>query len=250
MMLKAEHISVRRGRKEIVRDVSFEVHENEWLMICGPNGAGKSTLLSAVSRELPCTGTVTLNGRDVLRMSARELASQMAVLRQLSDFSYAYSVEEVVAMGRYAHRGFLHTDEGGSAAIESALATVHMADKRRQSILTLSGGERQRVLLAQVLCQQPQVLLLDEPGNHLDLGFQQELYELIDRWRQEAHHLVVSVVHDLSAARKFGTHALLMADGCGIFGNCADILTAEHLQSAWGMDVIGWMRSLQEAWLT
>ncbi len=249
MMLRAEHISVRRGRKEIVRDVSFEVHDNEWLMICGPNGAGKSTLLSAVSRELPCTGSISLNDRNILQMSTRELAAQMAVLRQLSDFSYAYSVEEVVAMGRYAHRSFLHTDEGGLMAIESALATVHMTGRRRQSILTLSGGERQRVLLAQVLCQQPQVLLLDEPGNHLDLGFQQELYELIDRWRQEENHLVVSVMHDLSAARKFGTHALLMADGRGIFGRCTDVLTAEHLQGAWGMDVIGWMQSLHDAWL-
>ncbi len=124
-----------------------------------------------------------------------------------------------------------------------------MTDKRRQSILTLSGGERQRVLLAQVLCQQPQVLLLDEPGNHLDLGFQQELYELIDRWRQEENHLVVSVVHDLSAARKFGTHALLMADGRGLFGRCTDILTAAHLQGVWGMDVVGWMQSLHDAWL-
>ena len=109
--------------------------------------------------------------------------------------------------------------------MERALHAVQLQDKRRQNILTLSGGERQRMLLAQVLCQEPDVLLLDEPGNHLDLRFQQELFLLIDAWRREPGHAVVSVVHDLSLARKFGTHALLLSSGRGAYGEIADILT-------------------------
>ena len=106
MNLSAEHVSVLRGRTEIVHDVTFSVSDGQWLMICGPNGAGKSTLLSAVSQELPYTGLVTLDGTDLRRMKPRQLARRMAMLRQLSDLAYAYTVEEVVAMGRYAHRGF------------------------------------------------------------------------------------------------------------------------------------------------
>lgn len=155
MNLTAEHVSVLRGRTEIVHDVSFSVIDGQWLMICGPNGAGKSTLLSAVSQELPYTGLVTLDGTDLRRMKPRQLARRMAMLRQLSDLAYAYTVEEVVAMGRYAHRGLLQADNGGAEAVERALQAVQLQDKRRQNILTLSGGERQRMLLAQVLCQEP-----------------------------------------------------------------------------------------------
>ena len=141
MNLSAEHVSVLRGRTEIVHDVSFSVSDGQWLMICGPNGAGKSTLLSAVSQELPYTGLVTLDGTDLRRMKPRPLARRMAMLRQLSDLAYAYTVEEVVAMGRYAHRGLLQTDSGGAEAVERALQAVQLQDKRRQNILTLSGGE-------------------------------------------------------------------------------------------------------------
>ena len=156
-----------------VNDVSFSLENGDMLGIIGTNGAGKSTLLSAVSQELPYTGLVTLDGTDLRRMKPRQLARRMAMLRQLSDLAYAYTVEEVVAMGRYAHRGLLQADNGGAEAVERALQAVQLQDKRRQNILTLSGGERQRMLLAQVLCQEPDVLLLDEPGNHLDLRFQQ-----------------------------------------------------------------------------
>ena len=141
MNLSAEHVSVLRGRTEIVHDVSFSVSDGQWLMICGPNGAGKSTLLSAVSQELPYTGLVTLDGTDLRRMKPRQLARRMAMLRQLSDLAYAYTVEEVVAMGRYAHRGLLQADNGGAEAVERALQAVQLQDKRRQNILTLSGGE-------------------------------------------------------------------------------------------------------------
>ena len=141
MNLTAEHVSVLRGRTEIVHDVSFSVSDGQWLMICGPNGAGKSTLLSAVSQELPYIGLVTLDGTDLRRMKPRPLARRMAMLRQLSDLAYAYTVEEVVAMGRYAHRGLLQADNGGAEAAERALQAVQLQDKRRQNILTLSGGE-------------------------------------------------------------------------------------------------------------
>ena len=141
MNLSAEHVSVLRGRTEIVHDVSFSVSDGQWLMICGPNGAGKSTLLSAVSQELPYAGLVTLDGTDLRRMKPRPLARRMAMLRQLSDLAYAYTVEEVVAMGRYAHRGLLQADSGGAEAVERALQAVQLQDKRRQNILTLSGGE-------------------------------------------------------------------------------------------------------------
>ena len=198
MNLSAEHVSVLRGRTEIVHDVSFSVSDGQWLMICGPNGAGKSTLLSAVSQELPYTGLVTLDGTDLRRMMPRQLARRMAMLRQLSDLAYAYTVEEVVAMGRYAHRGLLQADSGGAEAVERALQAVQLQDKRRQNILTLSGGERQRMLLAQVLCQEPDVLLLDEPAAGMNPHETAELMENIIKIRDQFQIAILLIEHDMN----------------------------------------------------
>ena len=212
MNLSAEHVSVLRGRTEIVHDVSFSVSDGQWLMICGPNGAGKSTLLSAVSQELPYTGLVTLDGTDLRRMKPRQLARRMAMLRQLSDLAYAYSVEEVVAMGRYAHRGLLQADNGGAEAVERALQAVQLQDKRRQNILTLSGGERQRVYLAMALAQGGTTILLDEPGAFLDVRARFELLDLL-RSVAAGGKAVVLVMHELPQAMQYADRIALLGGG-------------------------------------
>lgn len=148
-------------------------------------------------------------------------------------------------MGRYAHgngpagRG----DPQGKQRIDEALALTGMEPLRHHSLLTLSSGERQRAFLAQVLCQDPALLLLDEPASHLDLSYARQLYQLVDQWRIQTGRAVISVVHDLSVARRFGTHALLLKDGrTQGFGPCREVLTDEALSDAWQMDVFGWMR--------
>lgn len=250
MRLTAEHITVMAGKKRIVDDVSFTLADHQWLMLVGPNGAGKSTLVSAVSRSIPCEGTVTLDGVNLRAMKQAALARRIGVLGQQSGMTYAFTVEEVVAMGRYAYRrGVLGGgDDGGQARIDAAIAAVGLEGQRRQSMLTLSGGERQRAFLAQALCQNPDVLILDEPGNHLDLQYQRQLFELVDRWRQEPGRAVISVVHDLSLARLYGTHALLMDGGKGTYGSLRETLTPDSLSRVWGMDVQAWMRRLHGAW--
>ena len=250
MRLTAEHITVNAGRKRIVDDVSFTLEDHQWLMLVGPNGAGKSTLVNAVSRSVPCEGKVTLDDVDLRGMKQAALARRIGVLGQHTGMPYAFTVEEVVAMGRYAHRrGVLGSgDEGGQARIDEAIAAVGLEEQRGQSMLTLSGGERQRAFLAQALCQNPDVLILDEPGNHLDLQNQQQLFELIDRWRQEPGRAVISVVHDLSLARLYGTHALLMDAGRGFYGPLRDVLTPDSLSRVWNMDVQAWMHRLHGAW--
>lgn len=250
-MLEAKNVSVTLGGKPILRDVSFQVREGEWLMLVGPNGAGKSTLLGAVSRAVPFTGQVAVCGKDLRRMRGEEMARRMGVMSQQHGSTYAFTVEEVVRMGRYAHqRGLLgRGDPAGERRVEQALDAVGLQEKRHQSILTLSGGERQRTFLAQVLCQQPDVLLLDEPANHLDLVHQKQIFELVDEWRRQPGRAVVSVVHDLSLARRWGTHALLLNEGrCEGFGPLREVLTRENMARVWQMDVTGWMMEILKGW--
>ncbi len=250
MNLTAKDIRVRAGGKEIVRGASFALTDGDWLMIVGPNGAGKTTLVRALCGGVPCEGEATIDGEALSAMRPALRARRVGLLDQQTGVTYAFSVEEVVRLGRYAYRGgaFGRGDADGERLVEEALHATGLYDKRRQSMLTLSGGERQRAFLAQALCQDPSVLILDEPGNHLDLAYQRQLYALLDDWRRRPGKAVISVMHDLALARRYGTRVLLMERGAGSFGTPREVLTREALSRAFGMDVCAWMRDVYGAW--
>ncbi len=250
-MLRAEHLTVRYGEKTAVEDLSLEVHAGEWWVIVGPNGAGKSTLAEALGRSVAREGTITLEGKEIRDYSSLEYARKVGVLSQNHGSVYGFTAEEVVSLGRYArHSGFLRKgDPEGKAKIDEALAMTGMSELRGRNMLALSGGECQRVFLAQVFCQDPEILILDEPANHLDLPFQQELFSMIGEWLKTPGRAVITVMHDLSLARKYGTHALLMNGGkCIAEGAASGVLTREALEQAYGMDVYSWMRELLDQW--
>ena len=222
-MLEVSRLSVQFGQKKIVDGLSFTVEEGQWLMIVGPNGAGKSTALNAVTQGAPYTGRVLFAGQDVAKMKP------------------ALRAQAIGLFGR--------SQTEDREKVEQALTLAGLQDKRRQSVLTLSGGELQRTFLAQVLAQDPKLLLLDEPTNHLDLIYQKQIFALIGSWLREPGRAVVSVVHDLSLARSFGTDALLMDHGRQIaHGPAVQVLTPERLNAVYGMDVPAWMRSLYAQW--
>lgn len=250
-MLKAENITVRFGERTVVDHLSFHLHEGQWLMLVGPNGAGKSTLIETISQGVAYTGNILLEGRDIRRFKAAQLARKVGVLAQKNAVGYAYTVDEVVGLGRYAYtQSFLSTrDDGGKDQVERALSLTGLTDLRHASVLTLSGGELQRTFLAQVFAQNPQILILDEPANHLDLKYQQHIFSLISDWLKMPGRAVISVVHDLSLARKYGTHAVLMNQGKNISqGKIDEVLTQDNLKTVYDMDVYGWMREMLEKW--
>ena len=250
-MLKAERVTVCCDGQVIVDDLSFALEAGQWHMLVGPNGAGKSTLVRAIAQGVPYTGSITLDGRDIRAYKPAQLAQRIGVLSQQHSVGYAYSVEEVVSLGRYAHAaGFLSGgDAEGKARVEEALEMTGLAHLRRTSVLTLSGGELQRTFLAQVFAQNPQILMLDEPANHLDLVYQKHIFSLIGEWLKTPGRAVMSVVHDLSLARRYGTQAVLMDHGQSVAqGTIPETLTNENLQAVYGMDVFGWMREMYAQW--
>jgi iron complex transport system ATP-binding protein len=250
-MLNVESASVRYGKLTIVDGVTFSLDEGQWLMIAGPNGAGKSTLLRAIAQMIPYTGRISIDGQDLAHIRPGALARRLGLLAQSHTANYAFTVEQVVALGRYAYRSGLFSapTKDNRRQIESALKAAGLQALRGHSLLTLSGGELQRTFLAQLLAQNPAMLLLDEPTNHLDLSYQKEVFELIGRWLRQTGRSVISVVHDLSLARAYGTHALLMDRGRVIAqGEARHALSDQNLATAYGMDVRRWMQGLCAQW--
>lgn len=250
-MLEIKNLCVRYGTLDIVKNVSFAVQDGEWLMIAGPNGAGKSTIINAVTGGVPYTGQILLNGQDIRKNKPTELAKSVGVLTQNHYVGYSFSVEEVVRLGRYAYSpGVLAKRcDDDEKMVEDALEKTGMAAQRTQSVLTLSGGELQRTFLAQVFAQNPKYLLLDEPTNHLDLIYQRQVFTLIKEWLKQGDRAVISVVHDLSLARKYGTRALLLNRGQTAAIDSADkALSREMLEQVYGMDVYAYMKEMLSQW--
>lgn len=250
-MLEVQDLTVCYGPRAVVERVSFHVDEGSWLMIVGPNGAGKSTVLNAITQGVPYSGAVRLHGADIKTWKAAQRAREVGVLAQNHFVGYEFTVEEVVRLGRYAHTHgvFSQRQDTDEEMVEQALALTGMAAQREQSVLTLSGGELQRTFLAQVFAQDPKLLLLDEPTNHLDLVYQKQVFALIRDWVKKPGRAVVSVVHDLSLARAFGSDALLMHKGKAVAqGPVERVLSPEHLDPVYGMDVYGWMRDMLSQW--
>ena len=250
-MLEIKNMTVDIGGLKIVNDVSFRVDSGQWLMIAGPNGAGKSTIISAISQGVRYTGDVLFEGRNVKAIRPSELAKCFGVLTQNHAVGYSFTVAEVVNLGRYSYsRGvFSGRGENDTDKIDRALELTGLTALRDQSVLTLSGGELQRTFLAQLFAQDPKMLILDEPTNHLDLVYQREIFELICGWIKETGGSVVSVVHDLSLAKKYGTDAILVSGGRLIAsGKTAEVLSRENLSSVYSMDVYDWMNTMLSQW--
>jgi len=235
----------------IVDDVSFSVDSGQWLMIVGPNGAGKSTIVNAISGGVPYSGRIECMERNIKSYMPKEIAGTIGFLSQRYSVGYPFTVAEVVHMGRYAHsKGMLHgASDEDKAAVTRAIELTGLEPFLGQSVLTLSGGELQRTFLAQLFCQEPKLLILDEPTNHLDLVYQKQVFALIGEWLKAPGRAVISVVHDLSLARSYGTDAMLLHEGKVVsLGAARETLSKENLERVYAMDVFAWMRRMYAQW--
>jgi iron complex transport system ATP-binding protein len=220
--------------KMIVDVVSLDIGEGQMLGLLGPNGSGKSSLLRLICglRRVD-SGVITLGASEVGRMARPELSRRIALVEQQATTDAQVTVEDVVRLGRTPHRGPLTPwtvrDE---EAINHALRSVGMMEKRGQSWHTLSGGERQRVHIARALAQTPTELLLDEPTNHLDIQHQLEILSLV------AKLPVTSVValHDLNLAAMFCDRIAILHHGRVVaLGEPETVLTEDLIAEVFGV---------------
>ena len=217
-----------RGGAPIVRGVSLTVRAGATVGLIGPNGSGKSSLMRLLAGVTqPQSGEVLLGGQPMQRLTRRQIAHQLALVSQMADTQDAITVQDAVELGRTPWLSALQTwSARDDAIVEQALADVGMAEKKGRVWNTLSGGERQRVHIARALAQQTSVLLLDEPGNHLDIHHQLALGQLIHRLPGTK----VMAIHDLNQARHCDWLAVMQQGRLVCEGAPDDVLQADLLE--------------------
>jgi iron complex transport system ATP-binding protein len=235
--LAAITVTAAYGSRVVLRECSFAVGSGEIVAVVGPNGAGKSTLLRVLAGLLrPAVGAVALDGQDLTAFSRAALARRIAVVPQIFDTLFPFTVREVVALGRTARLGsFGRASADDVAAVDRAMAELELIAVASRRIDRLSGGERQRAVLAMALAQETAVLLLDEPTVHLDPGHQLATLELLRALASRRHLAVCAVLHDLNLASAFGSRIVALADGRIVReGTPVDVIQSDLVTAIFG----------------
>ncbi|GAX90306.1 heme ABC transporter ATP-binding protein [Effusibacillus lacus] len=235
MNLTVENVSVSIDKKTLLRNIGLRVEAGEFVGMIGPNGSGKSTLLKSVYRILqPDAGIITLDGEEIHRMSPRQTAQRMAVVRQESPVEFDFSVREIVMMGRSPHKRLLESDTAQDREIvDDALSRVGMQEFLERSYTTLSGGEKQRVLIARALAQQAKFLVLDEPTNHLDIRYQLQIMDLV----KVLNVTVLAALHDLNIAAVYCDRLYVIESGEIVaFGTPEEVLRTDIIRDVFGVE--------------
>jgi iron complex transport system ATP-binding protein len=235
MKITTEQLQATLGGSHILKGVSIEVSDKDFVGIIGPNGSGKSTLLKSIYRVLtPQSGTVFLDGNALNSYKPKESARKMAVVAQHNYYNFEFSVQDVVLMGRAPHKKAMERDNADDYRIvREALEKVNMGGFAQRSFSTLSGGEQQRVILARALAQQTQCLILDEPTNHLDIKYQLQLMDIVRSLRLT----VVSAIHDLNIAAMYCNKLFVLQNGRIIaFGPPKQVLTREFIRQVYEVE--------------
>ena len=239
-MLEIKDLTIHYGTFKIIEDVSLNVVPGEVVALIGPNGAGKTTLIRGVSGISPITaGTIEYEGTNLDELSAQKRARIMAVVPQVSFVGGAFTVEQVIMMGRTAYMSWLGKPKQDDIDhVERAMQQTSTKVLEKRRIAELSGGEQQRVMLARALAQDTPLLVLDEPTNHLDLQHQGEILSLVREQAKTNDLAVLMVLHDLNLVSLFADKAALMVDGQIIsFGAPQEVLVAETIQQAYHTEV-------------
>ena len=239
-LLKVSEINFAYGDRMVLHDVSFQVAPGDFLGIIGPNGSGKSTLLKNLNRILPYKGgKVELEGMELSKIPYRELARRLAYVGQDIQVTFAFTVEDVVLMGRHPHvQRFKGEEASDWQVVREVMEATGITHLSSRVITELSGGERQRVLLAKALAQEPDLLLLDEPTSHLDIKHQVEFFDLLRELNAERGLTVITVLHDLNLAALYCRQLLLLNQGrVFAFGPPEEVLSKENIQQVYHTQV-------------
>lgn len=239
-ILNFDHVSIGYDQRMVLEDVNFSVNPGEIVAVVGPNGVGKSTLIKAASGTLPIhQGRIRVGDEELLEMSPPQRARQISVVPQSTHLPSAFSVMDVVLMGRTPFLGWLERENEEDYQVATAAmqrtGTESLADRL---VGELSGGEQQRVLVARALAQASPIMLLDEPTSHLDLRHQDQVLKLVRELAREKNLSILVTLHDLNLVARYADRVVLLSNGkMDKIGLPVEVLTPEILAKVYGIQI-------------
>jgi cobalamin transport system ATP-binding protein len=238
VQLGCSNLGFSYQRQKIIENISLSFDKGQFIGLIGPNGAGKSTLLKLLMGLMdPGEGEVQLEGYPLGRYTRRDIAQKISLVPQDVSIGYAFSVREIVAMGRNPHLGsFQPESERDIELIQQALEKTDLLPMADRRVDQLSGGERQRVFIARALAQEAPILLMDEPTASLDLCHQLEILTLVRSLTEEGH-LAIAAIHDLDMASRFCHRLILISEGrIAADGPPEQVLTRDNLYAHFSIE--------------
>lgn len=235
---QTDNLAVGYEGKPLIRDICLGLEKGSILTLIGPNGAGKSTILKSITRQLETIrGTVWVDQRDMASWKPKEMAKQMAVVLTDRIRPELMTCAEVVAMGRYPYTNiFGKLTPEDTAAVERALRQVHALELAHQDFATLSDGQRQRIVLARAICQEPEVMVLDEPTAYLDIRHKIELLDILRNMAREQQVTVILSLHEIDLAMKVSDYLLCVkGDTIAAFGTPENIMGNGTIDQLYGL---------------
>lgn len=232
MYFAFKDISIHYGKKNILNHITMEFKKGSINTIIGQNGCGKSSLLKTLTKKVEYTGKIIFENQDLLNYKKRDLAKKIAYLSQIHSSPEDITVRTLVSYGRYPYVKFGHTlSKDDEKMIDFALESSGLTYLQNQEVQTLSGGERQRAWIAMCICQNPQVLILDEPTTYLDLSYQVEVLELVKKLNREMGITIIMVLHDLNLAARYSDYLYAIKNReLYQIGNPKEIINEKNLE--------------------
>jgi iron complex transport system ATP-binding protein len=237
--LKLKDLKFSYNSHPFLEDITLKVDSGEILGLLGPNGSGKTTMLKCINKILnPDKGEVFINNRNLKSIGLREMATFLSYVPQSTHSSFALTVFEMVLLGRRPYVRW-KVSEYDEEIVFKMLKLVKLDSLAFRIFSELSGGEKQKVLLARALCQEPKILLLDEPTSNLDLKHQFEILKLIEGLVRDKGLSVVMAIHDLNLALRFSDKIALLKEGrIYAAGDVNRILNEENIKKVFGVKTI------------
>jgi len=238
--IKVENLSHSYGHEKVLNNISINIENDHFITVVGPNGSGKTTLIKKLLRNFKLTKkTIFLDNKDVVDYKSKEFAKKIAAVQQNTNINYDFSVEDIVLMGRtpYIER-FKSETHKDYEIVERVLKETDLYELKDRSFLELSGGEKQRVIIARALAQEPEILILDEPINHLDIKHKVKIMKLMKKLSVEKGIVIITILHDLNFSLKYSDYCILLKNG-EIYddGHPNDVLTQKNISDVYDVDI-------------
>lgn len=232
-------LTVGYDGKPLIRDINFKIPKGTITTLIGPNGSGKSTILKTITSNLArICGTVCVEGNDILAWPSRKMAKQVAVVLTDRVRPELMTCAEVVSMGRYPYTNMIgKLTKRDQEIVEDSLKRVGAEDLAQRDFLTLSDGQRQRILLARAICQEPEVIVLDEPTAYLDIRYKMELLEVLRQMAREKGITVIVSLHEIDFALKLSDYLICVkGETIRAAGSPEEILSECTIEELYGLD--------------